>query len=136
MKGTEKIIAHIQSDAQAQCDAILAKAQETCGAIRDDYAQKAADAYGERIRAGVKSCADEGESAARLGRMEAKKALLALKQEMIAKSFALAEQKLRSLGTRSSMSLCFPSLRPPPPSPVRRRSSSMPPTASAWARLW
>ena len=105
MKGTEKIIAQIQSDAQAQCDAILAKAQETCGAIRDDYAHKAAAAYGERIRAGVKSCADEGESAERLGRMEAKKALLALKQEMIAKSFALAEQKLRSLDEEQYVAL-------------------------------
>ena len=97
MKGTEKIIAHIQADAQAQCDAILAAAQEKCSAIRDEYAQKANAAYGERIRAGVKSCADEGESAGRLGRMEAKKTLLALKQEMIAKSFALAEEKLRAL---------------------------------------
>ena len=105
MKGTEKIIAHIQSDAQAQCDAILAAAQEKCSAIRDDYAHKAAAAYGERIRAGVKSCADEGESAERLGRMEAKKALLALKQEMIAKSFALAEQKLRSLDEEQYVAL-------------------------------
>lgn len=105
MKGTEKIIAHIQSDTQAQCDAILAAAQEKCSAIRDDYAHKAAAAYGERIRAGVKSCADEGESAERLGRMEAKKALLALKQEMIAKSFALAEQKLRSLDEEQYVAL-------------------------------
>lgn len=97
MKGTEKIIAHIRSDAQAQCDAILAAAEESCAGIRDEYAQKAAAAYGEAVRAGVKTCADEGESAARLGRMEAKKALLALKQEMIAKSFALAEQKLLNL---------------------------------------
>ncbi|MBQ1576111.1 MAG: hypothetical protein IIZ83_04050 [Oscillospiraceae bacterium] len=105
MKGTEKIIAHIQADAQAQCDAILAKAQETCGTIRADWAQKAADAYGEAIRAGVKTCADEGDSAARLGRMEAKKTLLALKQEMIAKSFALAEQKLLALGDEDYVAL-------------------------------
>jgi len=105
MKGTEKIIAHIQSDAQAQCDAILAKAQERCGEIRADFAQKAAAAYGERIRTGVKACADEGDSAARLGRMEAKKTLLALKQEMIAKSFALAEQKLLSLDDEAYVAL-------------------------------
>ena len=78
MKGTEKIIAHIRSDAQAQCDAILAAAQEKIDAIRADYDAQAAEAYAERIRAGVKSCADEGESAARLARMEAKKTLLAL----------------------------------------------------------
>ena len=97
MKGTEKIIAHIQSDAQAQCDAVLAAAKEKCDAIREDYAKQAAEAYAERIRAGVKSCADEGESAARLGRMEAKKTLLAVKQEMISRSFDAAGKKLSSL---------------------------------------
>lgn len=97
MKGTEKIIAHIRADAQAQCDAILAAAQEQCDAIRADYADKAAEAYAERIRQGVKSCADEGDSAARLARMEAKKELLALKQGMISRSFDLAGEKLRSL---------------------------------------
>lgn len=97
MKGTEKIIAHIRADAQAQCDAILAAAEERCAAIREDFAKQAADAYAERIRAGVKSCADEGESAARLGRMEAKKSMLALKQEMISRSFDKAADKLAAL---------------------------------------
>ena len=97
MKGTEKIIAHIQADAQAQCDAVLAAAKEKCDAIREDYAKQAAEAYAERIRAGVKSCADEGESAARLGRMEAKKTLLAVKQEMISRSFDEAAKQLVSL---------------------------------------
>lgn len=97
MKGTEKIIAHIQADAQAQCDAVLAAAKEKCDAIREDYAKQAAEAYAERIRAGVKSCADEGESAARLGRMEAKKTLLAVKQEMISRSFDEAARQLVSL---------------------------------------
>ena len=97
MKGTEKIIAHIQSDAQAQCDAVLAAATAKCDAIREDFAKQAAEAYAERIRAGVKSCADEGESAARLARMEAKKSLLAVKQEMISRSFDKAAQMLVSL---------------------------------------
>ena len=97
MKGTEKIIAHIRADAQAQCDAILAEAQAQCEAIRAQWAKKAEDAYGERIRAGVKKCADEADSTARLGRMEGKKALLALKQEMIARSFDEAQKRLVSL---------------------------------------
>ena len=97
MKGTEKIIAHIRSDAEARCGEILSAAQEKCDAIRADFAAQAAEAYAERIRAGVKSCADEGDSAARLGRMEAKKELLALKQEMISRSFDEAAKKLASL---------------------------------------
>ena len=82
---------------KAECGKILAVAQEKCDAIREDFAKQASEAYAERIRAGVKSCADDGESAARLGRMEAKKTLLALKQEMISKSFDAAEKKLVSL---------------------------------------
>lgn len=97
MKGTEKIIAHIQSDAKAECDVILARAQEQADAIRAEYARKAADAYAERIRMGVKATAGEADSAARLDRMEAKKTLLALKQEMISRSFDEAEKKLVSL---------------------------------------
>lgn len=97
MKGTDKIIAHIQGDAEAQCSAILAQAQERCDAIRADWAQKAADAYAEKIRAGVKACADEADSVERLARMESKKAILALKQDMIARSFAEAEKQLVSL---------------------------------------
>ena len=97
MKGTEKIIAHIRADAQAQCDEILSKAQEQCEAIRAEWAAKASDAYGERIRAGVKKCTDESESAERLARMEGKKELLALKQDMIAKSFDEARRRLVSL---------------------------------------
>ena len=105
MTGTEKIIAHIQADAQAQCDAILAKAQEQSDAIRADYARKAADAYAEKIRAGVKATADQADSAARLSRMEARKELLALKQQMIARSFDEAEKKLVSLPDEQYISL-------------------------------
>ena len=105
MKGTEKIIAHIESDAKAQADAILARAAEQCAQIREDYAKKAAEAYGEKIRAGVKSCSDEADSAGRLARMEAKKELLALKQEMISKSFEAAEKKLVSLPEDEYVSL-------------------------------
>lgn len=97
MKGTEKIIAHIRSDAEAKCGEILAAAQEQCDAIARDYAARAAEAHAERIRAGVKSCADEGDSVARLARMEAKKELLALKQGMISRSFDEAAKKLVSL---------------------------------------
>lgn len=105
MKGTEKIIAHIMSDAQAQADAILAQAQEKCALIRDDYAKKAADAYGERIRTGVNACADAASSVERLERMEAKKSLLALKQEMISRSFEKAEKMLVSLPEDKYVSL-------------------------------
>ena len=54
MKGTEKIIAHIKADADAQVNAILAQAEQQCAGIRGDFDKQAAALYAERLRAGVK----------------------------------------------------------------------------------
>lgn len=97
MKGTEKIIAHIQADAAAQADAILVQAEQQCAVIRQDYEAKAKDAYGTKIREGVKLCQDKLDSVERIGQMEKRKAVLAVKQEMVAKSFEEARDMLINL---------------------------------------
>lgn len=97
MRGTEKIIAHIRADAQAQADEILARAEEDCARIRAEYEKQAGEAYAGRIRAGVKDCQDQVDSAGRIARMEARKELLSLKQEMVSQSFERAEQMLVGL---------------------------------------
>lgn len=97
MKGTEKIIAHIGADANAQADAILKQAEEKCAGIRESYEQKAKEAYAERIRAGVKANQDRLDSMDRLAKMEGRKAILALKQDMVAESFDRACDQLVNL---------------------------------------
>ena len=97
MKGTEKIIAHIQADADAQAAEILAEAEAKSAAIRETYEQKAKQAYAERIRAGVKENQDRLDSMERLAKMESRKAILALKQDMVAKSFDRAVDRLVAL---------------------------------------
>ncbi len=97
MKGTEKIIEHIRSDAQAQADAILAQAEQQCAQIRADYDRKARELYGDKIRAGVKECEDKSESVDRIARMEARKGMLAVKQEMVAACFDKAREKIAAL---------------------------------------
>lgn len=97
MKGTEKIIAHIQADAQAQVDAILAKCEEQCAALRSEYEAKANAAYEERLRVGKEECAAQTDSTNRLAQMEARKGVLALKQEMISESFEKACAKIVAL---------------------------------------
>ena len=97
MKGTEKIIAHIQADAQAQADAILAQAEQQCASIREDYDKQAAELYAERIRSGVRACQDQADSRQRIEQMEARKTMLAVKQEMVEKSFAMAREKILKL---------------------------------------
>ena len=97
MKGTEKIIAHIGADAKAQADAILAQAEAKCAEIRESYEQQAKQAYAERIRAGVKANQDRLDSMERLAKMEGRKAVLALKQDMVAESFDRACDQLVNL---------------------------------------
>ena len=97
MKGTEKIIAHIRADAEAQSSAILAQAEQRCAEIRGAYEQKAKDAYAEKIRAGVKANQDRLESMERLSKMEGRKALLAVKQDMVSESFDKAVDQLVNL---------------------------------------
>ncbi len=97
MKGTEKIIAHIRADAEAQSTAILAQAEQRCAEIRGVYEQKAKDAYAEKIRAGVKTNQDRLESMERLTKMEGRKAILAIKQDMVSESFDRAVEKLVDL---------------------------------------
>ena len=97
MKGTEKIIAHIGADAKAQADAILAQAEAKCAEIREGYEQQAKQAYAERIRAGVKANQDRLDSMERLAKMEGRKAVLTLKQDMVAESFDRACDQLVNL---------------------------------------
>ena len=97
MKGTEKIIAHIRADAEAQSSAVLAQAEQRCAEIRGAYEQQAKDAYAEKIRAGVKANQDRLESMERLAKMEGRKAVLALKQDMVSRSFDMATDKLVNL---------------------------------------
>ena len=97
MKGTEKIIAHIEADAQAQAEAILSEASKKCEAVRAKYEEQASRLYSDKIRDGVKACQDQEDGALRISRMEARKSVLAVKQEMVEKSFELATRKIVSL---------------------------------------
>ena len=97
MKGTEKIIAHIEADADAQVRAILAGAEAKCADIRAKYEEEASRLYSDRIRDGVRACQDQEDGALRISRMEARKSVLAVKQEMVEKSFDLALDKIVAL---------------------------------------
>lgn len=105
MKGTEKIIAHIRSDAEAKAAAILAQTEQQCAVIREGYEKEAKAVYTDKIRSGVRECEDRVDSMGRIAQMEAKKSILALKQEMVAESFAKAQDKLVNLPEAEYVSL-------------------------------
>lgn len=97
MKGTDKIIAHIYADAQKECEAVISAADAKCAEIRREYERKAKQEYSERIRAGVKKEQERLEGLDRFARMESRKSLLALKQELVESCFDMAQDLLVSL---------------------------------------
>ena len=123
MKGTEKIIAHIRSDAEEQANAILAEAAEQCAAIKSGCEEQAKDTYAERIRAGVKECESRADIIKRMAQMESRKGVLAhntfdeifrlveekgvlaLKQELVSARFDKAVEMIVALPREQYVSL-------------------------------
>jgi len=97
MKGIEKITAHIEADANAEAQAILDEATQKAKAIEADYKQKAQDEYWSLIKSGTEDCQDRVQRMGRLASMESQKSILATKQEMVAKAFDKAEEKIVNL---------------------------------------
>ncbi len=97
MRGTEKIITHIQADAKAQADSILQKAQQQCDEIRTRWEAEANQVYETRLNAGKQELQAEVDSAERIARLDAKKALLQLKQDMVSEGFDKARDALNAL---------------------------------------
>ena len=94
MNGIEKITGRIEADAQEQAKTIAAEAEAKCAEIRADYDKQAQDQYWARVRDGVKACEDRVQRMGRLAEMEARKSVLALKQEMVDAAFAAALERI------------------------------------------
>lgn len=97
MKGIEKITARIQQDAQAEREAVLQEARQQADAIRADFqaqAQAAAAAAAEKSRTAAAQRLERLESAAR---MDARKQLLAAKQDCVQAAFDRALERLQAL---------------------------------------
>ena len=97
MKGTEKIIARIENEAKAQADEIIARAEAEVAAILEKDNKLAQDKYWEKVREGTKECESLVEHRTRNAEMEARKNILAAKQEQLAKVFDKAKELLASL---------------------------------------
>ena len=97
MKGTEKIVAHIEDEAKAQAQAILDEAAAKAKEVSDSYNKAAQDEYWNMVRAGVKECEAEALRVKRVADMECKKDILSLKQEMISGAFKAAQEKIASM---------------------------------------
>jgi len=97
MNGIERISKRLVADAEAEIAALNAETKQRCDAIRAEYEQKAQEEYQSRMAEGVKAAETRMQRLGSAAEMEAKKAILAFKQEMVAKAFADAAAQLVNL---------------------------------------
>ena len=97
MNGIERITQRISADAQAEMDRVLGEARAEAEKITAKYQAQAAAEAADLDARDKKAAAEREERLAGTAQMEARKAALAAKQEMVEKAYDLALQKLCSL---------------------------------------
>ena len=94
MKGTEKIIAHIQADGDAEAKKIIDAASKQAEEKRAESFKAALSEYEKLMQAGNAECEDILSGSRRIAEMEAKKSVLSVKQEMISAAFDAAREEI------------------------------------------
>lgn len=105
MNGIEKITGQIDADVQKEIDAALDQARAQAQEIEDRYASQA-QAQAEAIRRkGEQDAALRQERLVDVAKLEARKTILAAKQELVGQAFDLALKKLLELPDQEYISL-------------------------------
>lgn len=94
MKGTEKIIAHIRADGDAEAKKIIDAASKQAEEKRAESFKAAFSEYEKLMQAGNAECEDILSGSRRIAEMEAKKSVLSVKQEMISAAFDAAREEI------------------------------------------
>jgi len=94
MNGIDRISKRLVADAQARIDEINANTDAKCEEIRAEYEEQAKKVYDERIAAGDAERESRLKLVGSTAEMEAKKAILAFKQELLDKTFQYAIQRI------------------------------------------
>ena len=92
MKGTEKIIAHIRADGDAEAKKIIDAASKQAEEKRAESFKAALSEYEKLMQAGNAECEDILSGS--IAEMEAKKSVLSVKQEMISAAFDAAREEI------------------------------------------
>ena len=94
MKVTEKIIAHIRADGDAEAKKIIDAASKQAEEKRAESFKAALSEYEKLMQAGNAECEDILSGSRRIAEMEAKKSVLSVKQEMISAAFDAAREEI------------------------------------------
>jgi len=97
MDGIEKITRQIIAEAEAECNAITAEAAAKCAEIKADFDKKADELYDAAMQTGIAEIETDAKHIERNAHLNARKDILAAKQNMVDKAFMLAGKKLREI---------------------------------------
>ena len=92
MNGIAKITKEIASEAEAEITAVLTEAAQQASALSEEYAAKAKAAEEELMRAGREAAEQRVQRQERTNRLEAKKDILGLKQELVSAAYDKAKK--------------------------------------------
>lgn len=97
MNGLDKIIARMESDVRAECDALAANAAENAAAIRRDYQAQADAAARDSAQRAQTQAAEHLEHLNGSSQLACRQRVLAAKQQLIDEAFARTAQALAAL---------------------------------------
>jgi len=94
MNGINKITDRIAAEAEAEASALLAEAERNAAAVRADFAARAKELGETLLRQGTEEIEQKVQRADRASRLEAKKDVLALKQDLVSQAYKRAMEKI------------------------------------------
>jgi V/A-type H+-transporting ATPase subunit E len=97
MNGIEKITARISADAEEEIRAVREGSASRCSELKAEYEKKAQEEYWALVRVGVKEAEQRVQRLSRTAKLEMKKSMLSMKQEMVSKAFELARERIVGL---------------------------------------
>ena len=97
MNGINKITDRIAAEAEAEVSAVLAEAEKSAAAVRADFAAQAKELGDTLLRQGTEEIEQKVQRADRASRLEAKKDILSLKQELVGQAYRRAMEKILAL---------------------------------------
>lgn len=97
MNGLDKIIARMEADTRAECDALAANAAENAAAIRRDYQAQADAAARDSAQRAQTQAAEHLEHLNGSSQLACRQRVLAAKQQLIDEAFARTAQALAAL---------------------------------------
>ncbi len=97
MDGIDKITERIAAEARNEIAAIQTETADKCRIIKESYSNAAQEEYWKLIREGTKDCETQVSRLAGTAAMEAKKSVLAMKQDTVSRTFDRAVSALCSL---------------------------------------